>query len=93
MKAKVKKESLETEIDLLENQIKLKKQELRHSCTSLNDDYEIVPPHNPAHQRLSLSVDNRGQKCQKNCCGNANPNKVKHEDNSYSMSHQEVIEI
>lgn len=94
MKAKLKKEALETEIDLLENHIKLKKQELRHSCTSLNEDHDINQTSNPNHQRLSLSVDNRGNKCQKICCGNINTNKIKNEDiTGYSVNNQEVIEI
>ncbi len=52
LKTKLKKETLETEIELLENHIKLKKQELRHSCTSLNEDYDLC-----SSNRLSLSVD------------------------------------
>ena len=41
MKTKIKKEQLETEIELLENQIKHKRGELRHSFTSLNEcDYD-----------------------------------------------------
>ena len=54
LKTKLKKETLETEIELLENHIKLKKQELRHSCTSLNDEYDLS-----TSNRLSLSVENQ----------------------------------
>lgn len=66
MKTKLKKETLETEIELLENHIKLKRQELRHSCTSLTDDYDAN-----ASNRLSCSVDNqfknKNQSSSKNC--------------------------
>ncbi len=55
MKTKLKKETLETEIELLENHIKLKRQELRHSCTSLTDEYSETGS-TSAH-RLTCSVD------------------------------------
>lgn len=52
MKTKIKKEQLETEIELLENQIKQRRGELRHSFTSLNEcDYETS-----ACNRLNQSV-------------------------------------
>lgn len=52
LKTKLKKESLETEIELLENHIKLKRQELRNSDTSLNE-IDIEVPSN----RLNCSFD------------------------------------
>ncbi len=55
LKTKLKKETLETEIELLENHIKLKRQELRHSCTSLNDEYNEAG--NTSAHRLTCSVD------------------------------------
>ena len=64
LKTKIKKEALETEIELLENQIKQKKGELRHSFTSLNDcDYEAMANAATAvsSNRLNHSVDNSKQ--------------------------------
>ena len=58
LRTKIKKESLETEIELLENQIKQKKGELRHSFTSLNEcDYDF----NPSTSRLNQSIDTSKQ--------------------------------
>ena len=57
LKTKLKKETLETEIELLENHIKLKRQELRHSCTSLADEGDMA-----AANRLSCSVDTQQYK-------------------------------
>ena len=53
LKTQLKKESLITEIDLLENQIRQKRIELRNSTTTLNEDFDSALSTN----RLNFSVD------------------------------------
>jgi hypothetical protein len=53
LKTQLKKESLITEIELLENQIRQKRIELRNSTTTLNEDFDSALSTN----RLNFSVE------------------------------------
>lgn len=91
LKTKLKKETLETEIELLENHIKLKRQELRHSCTSLNDEHDI------GSNRLSCSVDTqqfKSMSCHKAkpCIGVMDPkNPFTYDDVLKIMNERDVL--
>ena len=72
LKTQLKKESLLTEIELLENQIRQKRIELRNSTATLNEDIDSALSTN----RLNFSVD-----AQTNATVNTNNN------NNNNLSH------
>ena len=70
MKTQIKKEALLTEIELLENQIKLKRHDLKTS-QNLNDEYDLATCSN----RLNCSMDaNNNNNSKLNCLQNCTLN-------------------
>ena len=101
LKTQLKKESLLTEIELLENQIRQKRIELRNSTATLNEDFDSALSTN----RLNFSVDapptnvtvnnnshtnNQANTCNYQNCSLNNNNNGDHQATKNPYSYEEV---